>query len=686
MTRCVTSLSAATPCSVVRNVLCTILYFLLLCLPHHALSEDKTLRVLTWSGFETYLPRDGYPIKAEQDYLAHFAEKQGMAVEFIQVTSFNDLIPELLAGNGDVIAANMTITHARSKQIRFTTPVTSTVEYLLHGPDAKKLKNGGDLNGRTVSVQKGTSFWLTAHGLKKAYPELAIKELEPGLQTDDIMDMLVSGEIDLTIEDKNTYEAISEYREDIVRSLQASSRQKIAWAVRPNNEELLRKLNRYIELEIASKVDAPAAKNRWEQIKQDRMIRFVMRNNFSSYFIWRGHLMGFNYELARDFAKQHNLRYQIVVAPDNAAMLEYIAEGKADVALGFLTPFDARERMGIAFSRPYHYASEILVARSGDNIESIADLDKRRIFVRGSSSYWHTLTELRREHPVFYMQMAPETLETEELIAGVADETYDLTVADSHILDLELTWRDDIQGAMSLGEPRGQSWAVHQSNTQLLNTINSYIKQSYRGLFYNVTYDKYFRSNRHIDKHRTDYKDLKYEGRLSPYDDYVKKYAEQYDFDWRLLVAQMHQESKFDPGARSWSGAGGLFQVMPRTAKELGLTDLEDPETGVHAGVKYLDWVRDRMKYSNVHDDQLIWFTLAAYNAGAGHVRDAIRLAREKGWRDDVWFDNVEKAMLLLSEREYAAKARHGYVRGHEPVDYVRTIRHRYNAYVHVTE
>ena len=90
------------------------------------------------------------------------------------------------------------------------------------------------------------------------------------------------------------------------------------------------------------------------------------------------------------------------------------------------------------------------------------------------------------------------------------------------------------------------------------------------------------------------------------------------------------------------------------------------------------------MQHHSIQADQLIWFTLACYNAGTGHVRDAIRLARQKGWRSDVWFDNVEKAMLLLSQRKYAAKARYGYVRGQEPVNYVRAIKRRYETYQHV--
>jgi membrane-bound lytic murein transglycosylase F len=147
----------------------------------------------------------------------------------------------------------------------------------------------------------------------------------------------------------------------------------------------------------------------------------------------------------------------------------------------------------------------------------------------------------------------------------------------------------------------------------------------------------------------------------------------------------MFQESRFDPKAKSFAGARGLLQVMPKTAKFMGFEQLDQPEQNIHAGVKYLDWVRNRFE-SSLPFDERMWFTLAAYNAGHGHVQDARRLARQKGWDGDRWFDNTENAMLLLSKKQYAGKARHGYVRGIEPVSYVRNIRQRYRAYVELLE
>ena len=154
-----------------------------------------------------------------------------------------------------------------------------------------------------------------------------------------------------------------------------------------------------------------------------------------------------------------------------------------------------------------------------------------------------------------------------------------------------------------------------------------------------------------------------------------------------MVISQMYQESRFNPNARSFVGAVGLFQLLPRTGKQLGFekADLMVPEKSVSAGIQYLDWTRDRFSETLPVEERL-WFSLAAYNAGFGHVRDARRLAKLKGWDPDRWFDNVERAMLLLSKREYFSKARFCYCRGKEPVQYVREIRDRYQAYVDLTQ
>jgi membrane-bound lytic murein transglycosylase F len=305
--------------------------------------------------------------------------------------------------------------------------------------------------------------------------------------------------------------------------------------------------------------------------------------------------------------------------------------------------------------------------------------------VRRSSPYWKDLEALHAAGARFDLVAAAEDVETEELIGWVADGMIDATVADGHLLDIELARGVAVKSGFAISEEREHSVAVRADNPQLLAALDDFIKRQYRGVTYNLLHRKYFTNQRRIRDHAAGRADVPTGGDLSPYDAIIRRYAERYGFDWRLITAQMFQESRFDPEAKSFAGAEGLLQVMPRTAKSMGFEEVTEPERGIHAGVKYLDWVRDRFEPSLPFSERL-WFTLAAYNAGHGHVQDARRLARQKGWDGDRWFDNTERAMLLLSKKKYARKARYGYVRGIEPVSYVRNIRQRYRAYVELTE
>jgi membrane-bound lytic murein transglycosylase F len=120
---------------------------------------------------------------------------------------------------------------------------------------------------------------------------------------------------------------------------------------------------------------------------------------------------------------------------------------------------------------------------------------------------------------------------------------------------------------------------------------------------------------------------------------------------------------------------------MPSTGLELGFSDLYNVEINIHAGTRQMYRLIDRWN-PEIHFEERVRFALAAYNAGWGHVQDARRLAAQKGWDPNRWFDHVEKAMLLLEKPSYHRNARYGYVRGSETVAYVSGIQHRYDHYV----
>jgi membrane-bound lytic murein transglycosylase F len=639
--------------------------------------RSGVLRVLVPADVNGRRAPDGYhPLELELELIRAFAEQHDLDTHWIYVSSRSELLPALLEGRGDLVAANLTVTDDRREQVVFTVPLRFVREQLVTRSGDRSIQRAADLAGRRISVRRSSSFWSTVQDLQAAHPEVLIDPAPENWDTEEMVRRVARRQLDLTVADSNLVEAMLDRRNDVRAALDLTEQRPIAWAVRPDSLELLRNLNLFLtETQIAERRNQRRVGD-LDRIHDRKVLRVLTRNSASTYYLWRGELLGFEYELTREFARRLGLRVEIVVPPRGDDLLPWLVQGRGDVVAAALTP-DERHP-GVAYSRPYNYASRMVVTRAGDTELSTPDgLKGRSIFARPSSAHWTALDRLRRSGTSLLLHPAAEDLETEEIIAAVADGTYDLAVAYSHILEIELHWRDDIRGAFPLGDPVPLSWAVREANPKLKQAIDRFLDSSYRGLFYNVVYDRYFRdplqSRRHVEQRVAP-------GGLSPYDEIVKHHAQRHNFDWRLIVAMMYQESRFDPQARSFAGAVGLMQVLPKTGRQMGFDDVRPPEANIAAAVKYLSWLRDRFPDDLPVADRM-WFALASYNAGHEHVRDARRLAERQGWDPNHWFGNVERAMLLLSRAHYARQARHGYCRGSEPVNYVREIAARYGAY-----
>ncbi len=634
-----------------------------------------------------YLPRKGSPVSAQQEAAMEFARLQGLKVEIIPLAGLKALMDGLKNGQGDVLVANLTITPQRNKQLNFSLPLAHVREQILVRADDKKVKRAKDLAGRRVMVDPLSSFWASMQKLKRKVPGVEIVERPKGLLDEAELDLLVAGKIDAVVRDDNIAQMYLGYRDDIRIAFNLGGARSIAWGLRKDSPKLKKALDEFLHLNYLAEEHTSISTVDLDGIRKRKVIRVLMPNNAASYFLYKGKLVGFEYELAKAYAKHQKLRLEIVVPPDHETLLTWLKEGRGDFSAGFLEPTEQRKQQGFAFSRPYHFAARHIVTRKDDSMNKIEDLKGRTVVLRRSSAAWNALQTLRDGGLNFELKAAAEDIETEDLIEQVARGDIDVTAADGHLLNLAKVQGVAVKSAVVLGDKLPHAIAFRPSNPKLLASVNSFIKKNYKGLVYNVLYKKYFLSVRSVNRLAKGRVDKSGDGSLSPYDPIVRKYAKVYGFDWRLVTSQMYQESRFDPKARSFAGALGLLQVLPRTAKSMGVkaSHLERPERGVQAGVKYMSWLQHRFD-SNLPFSPRLWFSLASYNAGLGHVQDARRLAKQMGLDGDRWFGNAERAMLLLAKKKYAKKARHGYVRGREPVNYVRQIRERYEAYVRLTE
>lgn len=645
------------------------------------------LRILLSRDFSSadFLPRRGSRLAEQQHIAEEFALSHGLIPELILVDNFSKLIPALEAGRGDIIVDNLTINDSRRRRIAFSVPVDHVREQIIVARQDKSVQRVRDLDGKSVMVNRDSTFWHALVWLKaNRYPDIEILEIPDRVQLEEVLDLLTQGKIDATIMDSNLVEIYQTYRDDFRVAADFSGQRDIGWGVRKNAVQLLSQINSYLQLEHRVDDRDKRFTDDIEQIKKRRVLRVLLRNNAASYFVYRGELMGFEYELAREFADYHGLRLEIIVPPSYRELTTWLLEGRADIALGFLEPDAEQRALGITYSVPYHHARQHVIVHQNDPADSLEDLDHRTVFVRHYSRYWERLSELQQQGARFQLRATDDATETEDLIQLVSRGRYKATLADEHLLDIELAKGVAVRSAFALDDEIPHAIALRKRNPRLREALDAFVNRIYRSEFYNVIYSKYFKNSGSVQKLAQGRVINPLKGKISPYDDLVRKYANHYGFDWRLITAQMYQESRFNPKARSPIGARGLMQLMPRTARSMGVKNLTDPDHSIQGGIKYLDWLRDRFDPTLPIAERL-WFTLAAYNAGAGHVQDARRLAHKLGHNPDRWFGHTEQAMLQLAQKQYASKARYGYVNGVEPVNYVRQIKNRFEAYINLS-
>lgn len=637
-----------------------------------------TLRILVPAGLD-HLPRAGDPRRAEQELARAFAGKLGIRAIFIPVASLEEMIADLAEGRGDLVVASLAVTEERARRMAFSRPVRFVDEAVVVPAGESAIRGPQDLAGKTVVVRPSSSYAASLKALSQKVKDIDVRPAPEEEDTFSLIQRVARGELAATVADSDILAAARGFEPGAKAAFSLSEGVPIAWGLRKKAVKLKASLDAFLIEKAMSGHKDLVYRADLDEVKKRGVLRVLSRNSSTCYFLYRGEELGFEYELAREFARELGVRLEIAIPPDREALLTWLAEGRGDIVAAGLAPTEARQGR-FAFSEPYNTVSELVALAAGERVvRSPEDLKGRKVTVRRSSSYFETLTRLR-EKIGFEIDLAPENLETEELLRQVARGALFATVADSNIVDVERTYGSALRTLEPLGAPVPIAWAMRKDQPQLKAAADAFHKRLRGGLFFNLTYNKYFKNPKTMRASAGDERSDR-EGQLSPFDALVKRYAQRYELDWRLVTAQMYQESHFDPKATSWVGAQGLMQVMPQTALELKIDNLAQPENGIHAGIKLLARYSRIFASAGVKEKDRIRFALAAYNCGPGHVHDARRLALDLKLDPDRWFNNVERAMQLLSAPEHARRARYGFCRCEEPVRYVSSIQSRYDSY-----
>jgi len=409
---------------------------------------------------------------------------------------------------------------------------------------------------------------------------------------------------------------------------------------------------------------------RIERIKKTGVLRLITNNSINTYYFYNGKPTGFEYDLAREFARFLNVDIDIVT-PGWNNIFSYLEQGKGDfIAAGLAITRERLEKVN--FSIPYMTIQQHIVHHKlVFGPKNIEDLAFRTIHVRRGTSYHSRLEEIKNSG-VDVNYILHDNTPTEELIGMVYDREIKFTVADSNIAYLNQRHFPDIRIGIPIQEKESLAWAVNKNDSQMLEQINKFfLYANETGILKQIS-DKYYANIEDTDPFDLKRFHQRIKTRLPKFKKIIVEESKKYGFDWRLVAAVVYQESHFNPKAKSFTNVRGLMQVTTITAEEMGIKNRLNPSQSIKAGIKYLDKMVKKFDYLEDEYEKIL-FGLASYNIGYGHVSDAIKIAKNMGLDETKW-QSLKTSLPLLSKSKYYKKTKHGYARGWEPLQYVERI------------
>ncbi len=406
------------------------------------------------------------------------------------------------------------------------------------------------------------------------------------------------------------------------------------------------------------------------KISRQGEIIFITQYNPHCYYRYRDQAMGFEYELAKAFAEDLGVRLTLKIAGPWEDMARLVQTGKGHIIAANMTVTPERAAQ-VAFSDGYLTTRQHIIAhRDNHAVRHVQDLAGLTVQVGNNAVYQKQLTALQEQGIDLTINSADQKSTMEILRDIEAGETH-ATVAYSHVAKLNQRNFPHIFIADAVGNEEQLAWGVHPEAEALRKRINLFFRAIKTDGVFDEIYNRYYSSAESLN-----FVDLRsyhrfLATRLPQYGRIIKSEAENHGFDWRLIAAQIYQESRFQPDALSPAGAYGLMQLTKRTARSHGVSDPGDPIQNIRAGIRQLKRLYDL--FDDAEGADRIFIALGAYNVGQGHIRDAQRLARKKGYDPTQWASLV-KVLPLLQQEEYFEEAVYGYCQGTEPVRYVRQI------------
>jgi len=419
------------------------------------------------------------------------------------------------------------------------------------------------------------------------------------------------------------------------------------------------------------------------EMRKRKRIRALVTYSKTDFFFHQGGARGVQAGFLREYEKFLNKgvkraedRIHITFLPVRfSELLPALQQGKGDIAAAFLTITPQREKEVTFASGGKLKVSELVVTNKAVKpLENIEDLAGKTVYLLNQSSYVEHLGHLnetfrqKKLAPIRIEQADPNLL-SEDILELVNSGVVAITVVDDYKARLweQVLPNIRVHENLKVSEANSIGWATRKNNKALISSLDAFALKIRKGtLLGNMLFKRYYRDTGWINNPVSKEELRKLEAFVALF----RKYAERYHFDHLALLAQAYQESGLDHAKKSHRGAVGIMQLLPSTAADanVNIGNITNLENNIHAGTKYLAFIRDR--YFNdaaINAENRLALTWAAYNAGPARVQKMRDKAKKMGLDPDIWFSNVELAA--------------GKMTGRETVQYVANIYKYYVAY-----
>jgi len=414
-----------------------------------------------------------------------------------------------------------------------------------------------------------------------------------------------------------------------------------------------------------------------KQIKSNGILRIALVADPPRYFPNKVKERGYDFELVSHYATSIDVELEIIKTNTSNEIIFLLNQGKVDIGiLGSSPEFDQKNIKNVV---TYNNSKWYVIGNRANRQlpKSIDSIEPNTMIVANGSNASFILHSIKEDYPSLLWDELKNT-NVRSILERINENHSKISIISEDIYVYYQYLFPETKKIFVLPIKYPSRWLVkNNNNLSFLYSINSFFnKYKQNGKLEKIGKTYYEHLN------AFDYVDIRYylkriDKKLPKYKKYFVEAAKNSALDARIIAAVSYQESHWNRKARSPTGVRGMMMLTLDTAKRVGVKNRLNAKQSIFGGAKYLKILYESLSNTIKEPDRL-WFALAAYNIGLGHVEDARTITKSQGDNPNSWID-VEKHIPKLSQKKWHKKTKYGFARGHESIEFVRRVRRYYD-------